>query len=107
MTYLAGGAALIAIVGLGTMFGFVRAAVAVGMFAIIATFGSRQARSMLKAPPEPELADVSGYGLRYVCSMCGLELKVEVAAKDRAPSHCMEPMVLVRTGGEPPVVSAS
>jgi hypothetical protein len=37
--------------------------------------------------------------------MCGLELKVEIAAKDRAPSHCMEPMVLVRTGGKPPLTT--
>lgn len=92
-----------AVVGLGTMFGFVRAAIAVAMFAVLTTFGFRQARSMMQAPPEPELADVSDYGLRYVCSMCGLELKVEVAAKDRAPTHCMEPMVLVRSGGGPAI----
>jgi hypothetical protein len=107
VTVLGLGAAAVAIVGLGTVFGFTRAAIAVLAFAAMATFGSRQVRSMMKAPPEPEVVDVSDYGLRYVCSMCGLELKVEVAAKDKAPSHCMEPMVLVQTGGEPPVRTTS
>jgi hypothetical protein len=96
--------ALIATIALGFPFGFVRAAVAVAMFAAILTFGVRYMRSIVHAPPpEPELADVGDYGLRYVCSMCGLELKIERAARDRAPTHCMEPMVLVRDGGRPPL----
>jgi hypothetical protein len=99
------GAALVAVIALGPIFGFVRTILAVAMFLAILTFGSRQVRSMFRAPPEPELADVSAYGLKYVCTMCGLELKVEIAAKDRAPSHCMEPMVLVRTGGKPPLTT--
>lgn len=101
MNALTLGLALVAIVALGPTFGFVRAAIAVTMFVVMATFGTRQVRSMMKAPPEPELADVSGYGLKYVCTMCGLELRVEVAAKDRAPSHCMEPMELRRTTEQP------
>jgi hypothetical protein len=95
--------ALVGVVALGPTYGFVRAAIGVAMFFAIATFGTRQVRSMMKAPPEPEVVDVSDYGLKYVCTMCGLELKLEVAAKDRAPSHCMEPMVLERTGGRPPL----
>jgi hypothetical protein len=90
-------------VGLGTAFGFLRAAIACAMFVAIALFGSRQVRSMMRFPPDPEIADVSDYGLKYVCTMCGLELKIEKAAKDKAPTHCMEPMVLVRTGGRPPL----
>jgi len=102
MRLVLGGLALVAIVGLGTWFGdFFRAAIAVAMFFAISIFGTRQVRSMIAAPPEPEIADVSDYGLRYVCTMCGLELKVEVAARDKAPTHCMEPMELVRTGGKP------
>ena len=93
------------IAALGPIFGFVRTALAVVMFFAIFLIGSKQVRSMFKAPPEPELADVSEYGLKYVCTMCGLELKVEIAAKDRPPSHCMEPMVLVRTGGKPPLTT--
>jgi hypothetical protein len=96
---------IVAIAALGPIFGFLRTIVAVAMFFGIFTFGTRQVRSMFKAPPEPELADVSEYGLKYVCTMCGLELKVEVAAKDRAPTHCMEPMVLIRTGGIPPLTT--
>jgi hypothetical protein len=100
---LVAGGALIAIVALGVPFGFVRATIAVLIFLAIAVFGARQMKSMVSIPPEPEVTDVSDYGLKYVCEMCGLELKIEVAAKDRAPSHCMEPMKLVRTGGKPPL----
>ena len=84
-------------------FGVIRTVLALGMGLLILAFGVRYVQSIGSAPPEPELADVSEYELRYVCTMCGLELKVEVAAKDRAPSHCMEPMVLVRAGGKPPL----
>ena len=84
-------------------FGFWRTLVAVLMGLAILVIGVKYIQSMVSAPPEPEIADVSEYGLRYVCTMCGLELKVEVAAKDRAPTHCMEPMVLVRSGGKPPL----
>lgn len=92
-----------AFVGLGTMFGFLRAGIALLMAWAIGSFGVRQMRGMLAAPPEPDVTDVSDYGLRYVCSMCGLQLKVEVAARDKPPSHCMEPMVLERAGGKPPL----
>ncbi|MGH2754059.1 MAG: hypothetical protein ACRDLB_06455 [Actinomycetota bacterium] len=103
MRLLVGGFALVAIVALGLPFGFLRATIAVALFLAITIFGSRQIRSMVSIPPEPDVTDVSDYGLKYVCEMCGLELKVEVAAKDRAPTHCMEPMKLVRTGGKPPL----
>jgi hypothetical protein len=97
-------AAVVATIVLGFSYGFLRAAVAVAMFAAILVFGLRYLRSIVYAPPpEPEIADVSEYGLHYVCTMCGLELKVELAARDRAPTHCMEPMVLVRKGGKPPL----
>jgi len=86
---------------LGTAFGYVRAGIGILMFAAIAYVGVRWIASAVESPPEPELADVGEYGLKYVCTMCGLELKVEVAAKDKAPTHCMEPMVLVRTNTEP------
>lgn len=95
--FLALGLAVVAIGGLGVRFGFGRAAIAVLIFFAIYYFGARQIRSMVSIPPEPEVSDISDYGLKYVCTMCGLELKLEVAAKDRAPTHCMEPMVLVRT----------
>ncbi|MGH2730524.1 MAG: hypothetical protein ACRDJI_07920 [Actinomycetota bacterium] len=83
--------------------GFFRVAVAVLMAAIILGMGLRALRKYRSIPPDPELADVGEYGLKYVCSVCGLELKIEVAAQDKAPTHCHEPMVLVRTGGKPPL----
>lgn len=89
-------AVLIGGVGLGLAFGFARALIAVTMFLVIAALGIRRVRKAVSLPPDPEIADVSDYGLKYVCTMCGLELKIETAARDRPPTHCMEPMVLVQ-----------
>lgn len=51
-------------------------------------------------PPDPEPVRVDpGLRLAYVCEMCGLELAVVKAAKDRAPKHCGEEMILVRSEG--------
>jgi len=86
---------------LGAAYGYVRAGIGILMFAVIAYVGVRWIASAVSTQPEPELYDVGAYGLKYVCTMCGLELKVEVAAKDKAPTHCMEPMVLVRAQSEP------
>lgn len=97
--------AISSIVLIGEIFGYVRAVIAVGAFVVLFTFALRQVRNLGNAPPDPEIADVSNYGLRYVCTMCGLELKLEVAARDRAPTHCMEPMKLVRSGGKPPLTT--
>ena len=84
-------------------YGPLRAVIGAAMFVAIAIFGWQYWRNIGLAPPEPDVADVSDFGLKYVCTMCGLELKVEVAARDKPPRHCMEEMVLVRTGGKPPL----
>jgi hypothetical protein len=96
---------VVAVVVLGQPFGYLRAVIGVAMFLGIAYFGIRYVIQLGHYPPEPEVADVSDYGLKYVCRNCGLELKVEKAAKDKAPTHCMEPMTLVREGGRPPLRS--
>lgn len=85
------------VVWMVTTYGWLRAAIAAVLFLAIFVFGSRYFFAILQAPPEPELAEVSDYDLKYVCSMCGLQLKVEVAAKDRPPTHCGEPMELIRS----------
>lgn len=91
------------IFALGRPFGYVRAAVALAMAAGIFWLGFSYFRSAGEVPPDPEAEDVSDGSLRYVCTMCGLELKVEVAASDKAPSHCREKMVLVEGRGRPPL----
>jgi hypothetical protein len=100
---IAGAFATLLFVWLGLSYGFLRAVVGIAMFAVILLSGWSYWRNVRLAPPEPDVADVSDYGLRYVCTMCGLELKVEVAARDKAPRHCMEEMVLVRSSGKPPL----
>jgi hypothetical protein len=92
-----------AVVAFAIPFGYVRATGAVAMFVVILVVGARYLRSIVTLLPEPEVADVSDMGLKYICTMCGLELRVERAARDKAPTHCMEPMVLVREGGRPPL----
>ncbi len=95
--------AAVAVVILGELYGYVRAVFGVAMFTAIALVGTRFVRQMVIAPPEPEATDVSGYGLKYICEICGLELRVERAAKESAPRHCTEPMTLVTEGGKPPL----
>jgi hypothetical protein len=97
-----GGAVVLFLVA-GHFYGYVRALVAAVMFALILVWGLRKLEKISNSPPEPELTDVKEYGLRYVCSVCGLELKVEVASRDKAPTHCGEAMVLTRDGGRPPL----
>lgn len=82
-------------VALAIPFGVFKAVVGVLVFLLLVGFGVRYLKSLATAPPAGELEDVSDYELRYVCQMCGLELKIEVASSDKAPRHCMEPMVLV------------
>jgi hypothetical protein len=98
---------LVALLGLlvaaGQNYGYLRAFVAVLMFGLILTWGLRKFAKISNSPPDPELTDVKDYGLRYVCSVCGLELRVEVAARDKAPTHCHEAMVLTRDDGRPPL----
>jgi hypothetical protein len=88
---------------LGEVYGYLRAAIGLLMFAAITYVGVRWVASAASSQPDAEPADVSDLGLKYVCRMCGLELRVELAAKESAPRHCMEPMELVRTGGKPPL----
>ncbi|MGH2768935.1 MAG: hypothetical protein ACRDJF_00140 [Actinomycetota bacterium] len=48
-------------------------------------------------PPDPEPMEVHpAFRLAYLCEMCGLELAVLKVAKERAPKHCGEEMVLIR-----------
>jgi hypothetical protein len=89
-------------VTLGIGFGYLRTFVAFLLGGVVLWLGVSYFRAAGEVPPDPETADVSSSELRYVCTMCGLELKVEVATTDRAPTHCRESMVLVRAGDNPP-----
>jgi hypothetical protein len=93
------------VAGLGPFFGFWRAAIAFIVAAPILAVGIGYFRSAGNSPPEPEAEEVSASDMRYICSVCGLELKVLVATNDRAPSHCREYMELVTVPGPPPLKS--
>lgn len=90
-----GTAAALLLAVLGYFYGFGRAAVALAIAAVILYLGFSYFSAAGSVPPDVESEDVSEEGLMYVCRMCGLELKVETATTDRAPTHCREKMELV------------
>ena len=92
--------AVAAVVVLGESYGYLRSAITVGVGAALLTFGFKYWRDVGLIPPDPEQEDVRDQELRYVCRVCGLQLRVEISARDRAPTHCSEPMELVKE--EPP-----
>ena len=93
------------VAGVGPFFGFWRAAIAFAVAAPILALGIGYFRSAGNSAPEPAAEEVESADLRYVCSVCGLELKVIVATNDRAPTHCREHMELVTVAGKPPLKS--
>lgn len=97
------GVYLVAVLVVGHFFGYLRAGIGVAMFFAITLFGVRYIQQIGIVPPEPEVADMREHKLKYVCRMCGLELRVEKASREKAPTHCMEPMDLVQEGGKPPL----
>ncbi len=87
---------------LGYFYGFLRAGVALMIFAVIVYLGYSYFAAAGQVPPDVESEDVSDESLMYVCRMCGLELKIETVTTDRAPSHCREKMELVNVAPSPP-----
>lgn len=75
-----------------------RAVIGLVLAGVVASIGVSYFRQVGNPPPpDPVPTDVHpGLRLAYVCEMCGLELAVLKVAKDRAPKHCGEAMVLVR-----------
>lgn len=87
----------------GRVSGIARGLVAVVMGVGIAVFGIGYFR-FLTNPPPPDLEPMKvdpRLRLAYVCEMCGLELAVVAVAKERAPKHCGESMILLRREEEP------
>ncbi|MEX2658562.1 MAG: hypothetical protein WD232_02615 [Acidimicrobiales bacterium] len=79
---------------LGTLF---NVALAVGAAYLIFKIGFAMlgglARPLPEPPPPGEMRKVK---LRYRCSLCGLELRIDMALDEdpAAPRHCMEEMDL-------------
>ena len=90
--------AIAAVVILAQSYGYPRSAIAVVVFFALAAFGFKYWRDVGLIPPEPEQEDVRDQGILYVCRVCGLQLRVEISARDRAPTHCAEPMELIKEG---------
>ena len=78
-------------------------AVAIGAGYLLFRIGIGMMRAFVSPMPEPpppgELRKVK---LRYRCPVCGLELRVTVAANEdpMPPRHCMDEMDLVATTDE-------
>lgn len=91
----------LAVLAAGRVSGIGRLLVAAGMGIGIAWFGIGYFRQLTHPPPpEPTPVQVDPHlRLAYICEMCGLELAVVMAAKEKPPKHCGEPMVLVRQDG--------
>ncbi len=81
----------------GYYFDYWRAAVALVMAYAVLWLGFSYFRAAGEVPAEADLEDVTTSDLRYVCTVCGLELKVEIATTDRAPTHCRESMKLIES----------
>jgi hypothetical protein len=90
------------LMAVGSVSGVLRGIIAAAMGLGIATFGIGYFRFLTNPPPpDPEPVTVDPrLRLAYVCEMCGLELAVVAVAKERAPKHCGESMVLLRRGEE-------
>jgi len=101
LPYLVAGTVFVA--GVGPFFGFWRAVVAFAVAAPVLAVGIGYFRSAGNSPPEGEAEEVGEADLRYICSVCGLELKVVIATNDKAPTHCRERMNLVTVAGKPPL----
>lgn len=97
---------VIFVAGVGPFFGFWRATIAFAVAAPILALGIGYFRSAGSSAPDVEPEAVEELDRRYVCTVCGLELKVMVATNDRAPTHCREKMELVTLSGKPPLKPA-
>lgn len=91
------------IVVAGYYFEYWRAAAALAMAYAVLWLGFSYFRAAGEVPAEADRDDVTASDLRYVCTVCGLELKVEIATTDRAPTHCRESMKLVNAAGSSPL----
>lgn len=83
---------------IGDVGGVMRWVAGIVMGAGIAAFGVGYFRHLANPPPpdpEPMRVDPE-LRLAYVCEMCGLRLAVVEVAKERAPRHCGEAMILIR-----------
>ena len=80
---------------LGSSYGYIRVLVGSVVFLALLSFGFKYWRDVGLIPPEPTTEDVRSQNLRYICTVCGLELRIEVAARDKAPTHCGEAMKLI------------
>ena len=71
---------------------------AVVIFFVMWRVGVGMLRSMSEPlPPPPPPGEMRRVSVRYRCSVCGLELKMTLAAEEEPdpPRHCMEEMDLL------------
>ena len=74
-------------VGIGVLGGYVLWKSGIGMLRSLTT----------PMPPPPPAGELRKVNVRYRCSICGVEVRMTLAAEEDppAPRHCMEDMDLV------------
>ena len=75
-----------------------RIAVAVGAVYLIFRLGLAMLKSLAQPVPEPPPpGEMRRVKLRYRCSLCGMEIRIDRALSEEPepPRHCMEEMELV------------
>jgi hypothetical protein len=70
-----------------------RAAVGLGIGAVVVLIVRRALRALTEPPPPPpRTVDARTSEVVYVCQICGTRLRLELAATTKAPRHCGEEM---------------
>ena len=72
--------------------------IAVGIGVAIMAFGIWAVRLLATPPPpEPDPDAVEKVAMNFVCTVCGMQLTVNLAQSGEvaAPKHCREPMVAI------------
>jgi hypothetical protein len=78
--------------------GWLRWAVAVGLFALIGAGGLMFLRGIVRSRPKEkiEVEEVSDLDVFFVCNECGTEFQVTKLGEIQVPRHCGEPMSVLR-----------
>jgi hypothetical protein len=66
-------------------------------FAVIISLGVFVLRALATPPPVPDEGELRRVNLKYLCTICGAEVRMTKAGEDlpAPPRHCLEDMDLI------------